>query len=200
MASRLLLLPALLLLIGCRRGEDPSPAASASASAPPPPPPSAPWAAARPTGPRFAILAGKGVGPIRKGATVATLERHMQAKCEQLTPKACSYFRHGIEFQLDENAVMTRLHIHRPGRRAGSTEAGADVQWGAFNGAIPPDLVFGMLPKAVQEHLGPPKKAAPADGKAFDGTVEQHFYEGMVLEYERMPSGALVLAGIRIPE
>jgi hypothetical protein len=191
----------LLVVIACRREATPSPAASASASAAPAPAaPSAPWVAPKPSGPRFAIVPGKGVGPIRPGATVATLERHMQSKCELLTPKSCSYFRHGIEFQLDDKGVMTRLHIHRPGRSAGKSESGGELNWGAFNGAIPPDLVFGMLPKAIQEHLGRPERVTLGEQDAYPGTVEQQFYEGMVLEYERMPSGALVLAGIRIPE
>jgi hypothetical protein len=153
-----------------------------------------------PRGPRFAIVPGQGVGPIRPGATVATLERHMEAKCEQLTAKSCRYITRGIEFHLDEKGAMTRLHIHRPGRGAGSTDAGLELSWGPFNGRIPPDLAFGMLPTAIQEHLGPPKKVVSGAAGAHSQTAEQHFYEKMVLEYERLPNSKLVLGGIRIPE
>jgi hypothetical protein len=199
MSSRLLCLLAMFLVVACRKSDAPSPPASASASAAAPPT-SAPWVGARPTGPRFAVLPGEGVGPIRPGATVATLERHMQSKCEQLLPTSCRYIRHGLEFHLDEKGVMTRLHIHRPGRSAGKKEDGGELAWGPFNGAIPPDLVFGMIPKAIQEHLGPPKRVAQGDQNAYPGTAEQHYYEKMVLEYERLPSDSLVMAGIRIPE
>src|SRR5262245_18834978 len=67
------------------------PAAQPPAAQPPaataPPIPSAPPAEVAPSswpmpsGLRLAILAGKGVGPIRFGATVATIERLMDLPC-----------------------------------------------------------------------------------------------------------------------
>ena len=147
-----------------------------------------------PSGPRFAIVPGQGVGPIRPGATVATVERHMQAKCERVTPESCRYVDRGIEFHLDEKGVVKRLHLHRVGRAADG-----DATWGPFNGAIPPDLAFGMLPSAIQEHLGKPKRIETGAAGAHPATAEQHHYDGVVLEFDRMPSDQLVLGGIRIP-
>lgn len=147
-----------------------------------------------PTGPRYAVLPGQGVGPIRPGATVATIERHMQAKCEELTAERCRYVDRGIEFHLNDQRVLARMHIHRMGRAAGD-----GASWGPFHGAIPPDLAFGMLPGAIQEHLGKPKQVKPGADGAHPETVEQHVYDGVVLEYDRLPNGSLVLGGIRIP-
>jgi hypothetical protein len=143
----------------------------------------------------MAILLGKGIGPIRPGATVATLERHMEAKCPELTEKRCRYVDRGVEFDLDENQVTRRIRIHRVGRATGG-----DVAWGPFNGAIPPDLVPGMIPGAIEEFLGKPARVVQGAEGAHPDTVEQHHYEGAVLEYDRMASGGLVLGGIRIPD
>src|SRR3954468_24171393 len=46
-----------------------------------------------PEGPQLAIQAGQGVGPIRIGATVATIERLMEAPCEVKTESVCRYIR-----------------------------------------------------------------------------------------------------------
>lgn len=150
----------------------------------------------RPTGPRYAILTDRGgVGPIFPGATVATIERHMKAKCPELTKQSCRFVDRGIEFLLDEKGVLTRFRIHRLGRAAGGGKT-----WGPFNGAIPPDLLFGMLPSAIKEHLGKPEKVVKGNQGAHPEAVEQHRYGKAILEYDRMPNGQLVLGGVRMPE
>ena len=148
----------------------------------------------KPTGPQFAVLAGQGIGPIRLRAKVTTVERHMKAKCEERAPGVCRYLERGAEFFLNKEDRLERIHLHRVGRRVKSG------QFGIFNGAIPPDLQFGMLPQAVGAALGKPKRVVQGDAGAHPATVEQHEYEGMVLEYDRMPSKQLVLGGIRIPK
>lgn len=180
-----------VLLSACERKDAPPPAASApevgSAQLVPP----KKWAI--PVGPRLAVLAGKGVGAIRLTAKVATVERLMEAPCEERTPKLCRYYIRGVEFHLDDQGQVERIHVHRLDRKLG------EKSFGIFNGAIPPDLQFGMLPGAIQEQLGPPKEKKTGDQGAFAGTAEQHVYDGMVLEYDRMPNDQLVLGGIRIP-
>lgn len=145
-----------------------------------------------PSGPVLAVLAGQGVGPIRIGATVATIERHMALPCEVKTPSVCRYLARGVEFRL-ENGVTKTIYVQRAGRPSDE-----GTEFGFFNGAIPPDLQLGMIPKAIQEHLGPPLqvKRSGATGEAF--RVETHIYEGLLIEYDRLENGNLVMSGILI--
>jgi hypothetical protein len=148
-----------------------------------------------PIGPRLAILAGEGIGPIRFGATVATIERLMEAPCEMKTPDRCRYIRQAVEFEL-KDGVVNRIVIHRHERPAGPDAQGTPQFYGFFNGGIPPYLGLGMIPSAIQKELGPPvsveKVTAPND---FD-TVERDTYPGMVLEYDRYTNGNLILGGV----
>ncbi|MBX3129962.1 MAG: hypothetical protein KF718_24815 [Polyangiaceae bacterium] len=147
-----------------------------------------------PTGPVLAVLAGKGLGPIRLTALVTTVERLMDKPCEVREPTLCRYVTRAADFTLDGDTRVTRIHVHRVGRSAGK-----DGHYGVFNGAIPPDLQFGMLPEAIQEHLGKPVRVERGNAGAHPATAEQHEYDGMVLEYDVMPSGQSVLGGVRIP-
>jgi len=148
-----------------------------------------------PVGPRLAILAGTGVGPIRFGATVATIERLMEAPCEIKTPDKCRYITRAIEFEL-KDGVVERMVIHRKDRPAGPDAQGKPQTYGFFNGGIPPYLGFGMVPAALQKELGPPisseKIATPND----NDTVERDTYPGMVLEYDRYTNGNVILGGV----
>ena len=57
-----------------------------------------------------------------------------------------------------------------------------------------------MRPWAVQKVLGTPQKVEQRDGSGSNHVVEIAHYEGMVLEYDRMPDGKLALGEIRIPK
>jgi hypothetical protein len=57
-----------------------------------------------------------------------------------------------------------------------------------------------MLPWAVQRVLGPPTKVEKRDGSGPNHTVEVAHYDGMTLEYDKLPNGKLALGEIRIPE
>ena len=72
-----------------------------------------------PKAPSLAIQAGQGVGPIRIGATVATIERLMEAPCEVKTESVCRYIRRAVEFDLDKNGFTERIVVHRHDRPAG---------------------------------------------------------------------------------
>jgi hypothetical protein len=148
-----------------------------------------------PTGPRFAVLAGKGIGPIRIGATLATVERLMELPCPDRAPSVCRYIDRGVEFRFGDDGKVKRILIHRGDREAPNARL-----WGPFNGGIPPDLRFGMIIPAIQQFLGPPQKVVQGNEGAAREAVVQHYYEGMVLEYDRAPNGKLILGGIRIPE
>jgi hypothetical protein len=180
-------------VVACNKesaGGAPAPAASSAAT----PNPAASPAFPIPGGPRLAILAGQGVGPIRIGASTATIERLMGEPCEEKTPTACRYPNRALEFVLGPDGMTKQIHIHRMGR-----DAGGGKRYGIFNGAIPPDLRFDMLVSAVQQYLGPPDRVEAGNAGAVPETAEQHHYKGMVLEYDRLQNGKLVLGGVRIP-
>jgi len=199
-ALKVALFANILSLFGCK---SPAPSASTGASSAAPSKSASPAVTASapkpslqvPIGPRLAILAGEGVGPIRFGATVATIERLMEAPCEIKTPDRCRYIRQAVEFEL-KDGVVNRIVIHRHERPAGPDAQGTPQFYGFFNGGIPPYLGLGMIPSAIQKELGPPasveKVTTPND---FD-TVERDTYPGMVLEYDRYSNGNLILGGV----
>ena len=202
MRGAILLTALVALAPACKKHNRTGPAARASASAssagaaraaP------AEWHPPVPSGPVLAILAGKGVGPIRIGATVATIERQMQKKCDVKTDKMCRYIDRAVEFDLENGEVKT-IRVERPGRPAGKDQSGNELHYGIFHGAIPPDIKAGMLPWAVQRVLGPPTKVEKRDGSGPNHTVEVAHYDGMTLEYDKLPNGKLALGEIRIPE
>lgn len=170
-------------------------ATSASAPVRRPPPPRRNWPL--PSGPVLAVLAGQGVGPIRIGATVATIERHMALPCEVKTPVACRYITRGVDFQL-EKGVTKSIYVQRAGRPAGKDASGNEAEYGFFNGGIPPDLRLGMIPTAIQEHLGPPRNVERSDKQGTENRVEIHSYDGLRIEYDRIENGNLVMGGILV--
>jgi hypothetical protein len=150
-----------------------------------------------PSGPVLAIEAGKGVGAIRIGATVRTIERLMEKQCEVLTDEVCRYVSRGVDFHL-VGGITNWIHVQRAGRPAGTDVTGQAVEFGFFNGAIPPDVRLGMVPKAVQEYVGPPERieAVPQPNPA--SIVARDYYPGMVVEYDRYSNGKIILGGVRI--
>lgn len=148
-----------------------------------------------PIGPRLAILAGEGIGPIRFGATVATIERLMEAPCDQKTPDKCRYIMQAVEFEL-KDGVVNRMVLHRHERPAGPDAQGRPQIYGFFNGAIPPYLGFGMIPSAARELLGPPASVEKVTTPNDFNTVERDTYPGMVLEYDRYTNGNIILGGV----
>ena len=183
---------------------DPAPSASAAASAAPAVPTNvaplpAPSGSARITypvasGPRLAIVAGQGVGAIRLGASVSTVERLMEAPCDEKTQTVCRYLARAVEFELNDQGKVKRIRTHRQARKAG------DKSYGLFNGAIPPDLVFGMIPAAIQQYMGPPEKVIDSNEGAAPEAFQQHVYKGIVLEWDKLDNGRTVLGGARIPD
>lgn len=138
------------------------------------------------SGPAMAILAGKGVGPIRFGATVATIERLMMAPCEAKDADACRYYARGIEFLL-KDGVVKEMHISRPGRPAPK-----GFVYGIFNGSTPEGVTTLVLERAVPGLIGAPtKKETVADGGA-NGTVDSWQYPGMRIDFDRTETKTVV--------
>jgi hypothetical protein len=150
-----------------------------------------------PEGPILAIEAGKGVGPIRLGATVATIERLMAAPCEVKAADVCRYIRRAVEFDL-KNGATDRIVVHRHDRPAGPDAQGQPQVYGFFNGAIPPDVRLGMLPSAVKEMMGEPLSVEKVTIQNDFDTVQRAFYPGLELEFDRYKNGNLMLGGVII--
>jgi hypothetical protein len=205
----------LALSIGCSRdNKKKAPTASASASSqattpaasarvkdnspprlwhPKPPPTEVPI----PVGPRFSILAGKGIGPIRFGANAQTIERLMDLPCEVKTAEVCRYFSRAVEFTL-KDGVCSAVTIHRQGRPAGKDKSGRARNYGIFNGGLPPDFELMMLQKVIMEHLGEPLKKEPVHDQPDFSTVERHYYNGLVVEYDQLENEKVVLGEIEV--
>jgi hypothetical protein len=187
---------------GCKsRGAGVGPAVSAVVGAPARAPAASSAAALDPVqlpeGPSLAIQAGKGVGPIRLGATVATIERLMAAPCEVKTADVCRYIRRAVEFHLDKDGVTDRIVVHRHERPAGLDARGVPQVYGFFNGGIPPGAGLGMIPKAVVEIIGPALSSARVTEKNDFNTIGRDTYPGaMVLEYDEYKNGKVMLGGV----
>lgn len=149
-----------------------------------------------PEGPVLAIQAGQGVGPIRIGATVATIERLMEAPCEVKAPDVCRYIVRAVEFHLDPKGFTDRIVIHRKDRAAGLDANGKPQTYGFFNGGIPPGVAFGMIPKAVIEMLGTPKSSERVTTPNEFHTIVRDTYPGMTLEYDEYANGKAILGGV----
>lgn len=140
----------------------------------------------------FPILPGQGIGPIRFGATKQTIERLMGAPCDDSTETLCRYVGRAVDFKL-ENGAATEIRVSRKGREAKRAPDGSIIEYGFFNGALLPDLYFGMQPLALQEHLGAPQKIEKVTPMGADGFSERHVYDGVTLEYDLWSNGKLVL-------
>jgi hypothetical protein len=138
------------------------------------------------------ILPGQGIGPIRFGATKQTIERLMGAPCEDTSETTCRYVGRAVDFKLEGGGV-TEMRISRKGREAKRGPDGSIIEYGFFNGALLPDLYFGMQPGALQEQLGAPQKIEKVNPMGADGFSERHIYDGMTLEYDLWSNGKLVL-------
>lgn len=146
-------------------------------------------------GPAYPILPGQGIGPLRFGANRQTIERLMGAPCEDATETLCRYVSRGVEFKL-EGGVTKEIRLSRKGREAKRAPDGSIVEYGFFNGALLPDLYFGMHPAAIQEHLGAPLKVEKIQPLGADGFAERHIHDGVAFEYDQWSNGKLVLGAM----
>lgn len=189
-------------LAGCKKDPPPAPVASAE-------PPSATAAAQAPsapapdrhgpgipiaTGPALEILQGEGLGPIRIGATVPTIERLMSAPCEEKSEKACRYQSRAVEFLLDDKGAAVEMIVHRGERPIGATQR----VYGIFRGRARKGLAPMMLQTAVRELYGAPLKVDPIKDGGPAGTVEIYTYNGMRIEFDRLANGNVVVGAIHI--
>ncbi len=148
-----------------------------------------------PSGPAFAIEAGVGLGPVRFGATVATIERLMGSKCDEVNDKFCRYIPAGVEFELSAG-VVSGIVVYRHDRPV----PGNPVKlWGRTRCAIPPDLSPRVILSYVHSRLGKPLTSEPVTATNPNRTVLRETYPGLVLEFDRGEyTQDLVLGAIRV--
>jgi hypothetical protein len=156
-----------------------------------------------PVGISLPVQPGKGLGPVRFGATVATIERLMGRPCDEreALPAAdplgateeCRFFAQAVDYAVGPQGVV-RMHVHRTGSRRKADGR----SYGVFNGRFLEGVTLGMVPDAVVEGLGRPLRVErPTEPGPF-GVREVHHYAGFRLEFERAPNGDLVLGGIEL--
>jgi len=167
------------------------PAPPVETAAPEPDPARVPTAWPIPQGPRLGIFAGEGVGAIRFGANVGTIERLMEAPCEIQTADACRYIGRGVEFLL-KDGVAAEIHAHRLGRPTTPKPR----TYGIFNGQTPQEVAFQMLQPAARSLLGPPLKTEKIADGGDAHTVEVDTYDGLRVEYDQLPNGKIVVGGM----
>lgn len=145
-----------------------------------------------PVGPALAVLPGKGVGSVRFGATIATIERLMEFPCEVKTETLCGYNGRAIDFILSNGAV-TEIHLHRVDRTDPHLPG---AKYGVFNGRLLSGAALGMLRPAALEFLGAAQRIEQvADGGPW-GTVERHHFPDMVVEFDKVSNGTVILGGV----
>lgn len=157
---------------------------------------SAPGVYRIPVGPPLAILPGEGVGPIRFGATLKTIERLMEEPCtekiEDGSTLHCRYQAHAVDFKL-QDGVLNQIHVHGPEREFHPGK-GLEVEnvYGIFNGGFANGFRLGMYPKFA--NMGEPLRKETVPPGRFP-TVEKHYYEGVVLELDKLQNGNVVFGG-----
>lgn len=159
---------------------------------------SPPWRI--PVGPSLLILPGEGLGPIRFGARLETIERLIGEPCEQKREEpggvvVCRYSAHAAEFVL-RDGVLKEIRAHRLGR---PFKPEPKLDFGIFNGRFEKGAAFGMLEVGVQELLGKPKSVRKVDKPPAENpnlTVAVHEYDGFTLEYDQIGPDRVVLGGV----
>lgn len=145
-----------------------------------------------PVGPTLGIYRGQGLGPIRFGATLKTIERLMEAPCTEKTEDSCRYLGQAVDFKL-KDGVLEEIHVHGD-ERAFSERP--DDTYGVFNGRFVEGPALGMYTQFVIESLGEPSRVQKIEAPGRFPTMERHHYPDMVLEYDKLANGNVVLAGV----
>jgi hypothetical protein len=148
-------------------------------------------------GPSLIVVPGRGLGAIRFGATVETVERHMAAPCDLKTESRCLYVRHAVDFTLKEGVVVG-MKAEMRDRPVKNGPTSGDKAFGSFNGAVPPEIMMGLHRHVVIEEFGEPDKKEPVESPPELGLVDRHFYDGLIFEYDKIQNGSVVLAAIQV--
>src|SRR5690606_27348920 len=105
-----------------------------------------------PVGPMLGVLPGRGLGPIRFGATLETIERHMEAPCTEKSETLCRYKAHALDFHL-KDGVLERVVVHGDERPFNTLTSDT---YGIFNGLLHGGARLGMYRHVVHQEFGAP--------------------------------------------
>jgi hypothetical protein len=147
-----------------------------------------------PVGPRQIVLPGHGITAIRFGATVETIERHMKAPCDVKTETRCLYVKQAIDFTLEKGA-LARAKVHLRDRLVPGYPERA---FGTFYGGMQPDILLGLHRHIVHEELGKPESSEEVGSGEKLGLVARDFYPGVILEFDKIDNGNIVLAAMEV--
>lgn len=150
-----------------------------------------------PVGPALTILPGEGLGPIRFGANLKTVQRLMEADCTELSERDgkqwCRYQPNAVDFGLDDKGLV-EIHVHGMEREfVAGKGLEVDNTYGIFRGSFVNKAQLGMYPQYAAQ--GEPLRVEKVEPGRFP-TVEKHYHENMVLEYDKLKNGNVVLGGV----
>ncbi len=149
-----------------------------------------------PTGPRLAILPGEGLGPIRLGASVETVERLMELPCDEKTPTLCRYVTRAVDFHLSDGKVEEAT-VHRKDRPAGKDRSGQQRQFGVFNGAmLMRRIVPGMLRHEIIDAMGEGSLGERVVDDRGYGTIEIRKFDGLRVEFDDVGERGVVIGAL----
>jgi hypothetical protein len=122
----------------------------------------------------------------------------MQRPCDERTETRCLYIEKAVDFTM-KDGVVDGIYVVRRDRPAPPRPDGTPRYFGTYYGGILPDIALGLHKHIVEEELHPPERVEklPAPD-AQNGTVERHYYDGLVLEFDKLPNGNTVLGAMRI--
>lgn len=151
-------------------------------------------------GPNLPILPGEGVGPVRFGARLETIERLIGEPCEEKREEAggavvCRFSAHALELVL-RGGLLKEIRVHRTGR---PFKPEPKLDFGIYNGRFESGAALGMLEVGVQELLGKPRSVRKVDKPEAENpnlTVAVHEYDGFTLEYDQLGPERVVLGGV----
>lgn len=143
------------------------------------------------------IEPGTGIGAIRFGTYVETLERLLQSKCDILTATRCVYVDLAIEFELD-GGVVRKMKAERRDRVVSGLPPQDERLFGSFKGQVPPGAMLGLHKHVLEEEFGKPQREEPIDPPGPNGLVARTFYDGLVFEFDKLPNGNTVLSSIEV--
>ena len=115
----------------------------------------------------------------------------MGLECDVETEQVCRYVNQAIEFYFTDG-VTTEIRIHRKDRPVEGLEG---QTYGPFNGGLRRDVKFGMYRDVAVASMGKPERIESVEGSPY-GTIERHYYPDIVLEYDKLDNGNVVLGGM----
>lgn len=174
--------------------------AAAPSSAPPPTGPALPPESQVfriPVGPALPILPGEGIGPIRFGASLATIQRLIEGECTELVKDGrlewCRFQPNAVDFGLAKDKLV-EIRIHGSEREfVPGKGLGVDNAYGIYNGKFLNGAQLGMYPDYASQ--GKPRRIEKVTPGRHP-TVERHHYDGLVLEFDKLQNGNTVLGGV----